>query len=340
MVWLKVGLIAAVALAVSVAVLHRLSPQLFSVSRDIEERTLRLRFSELEDAFLIEGMSAAENLHLDGASRKVYVTDLAGRLHEIDGPSWNRLALVRSVQLGTSAFGVDRGPDGALYVCVSNVGLRRWRKTGGAMLRVAPDLGSWETLADGFPGINGLAIAGDGQAYFASSPFHPLQAKGGVHRMPVAVDSTPSAPELAAAGLGMTNGVHFAASDGRVYFTETVVGAFAWSPADGDVKTIYRKTHWIEGFDDLCLDAQGRLWMADPGRSAVKCFDPATRHLTRFLIEGIGQTSACGIRPECGRDILYLTELHESRNPLIAGRDGRGLVVIPIDELLQAAREP
>ncbi|UCF10724.1 MAG: SMP-30/gluconolactonase/LRE family protein, partial [Candidatus Bipolaricaulota bacterium] len=264
-------------------------------------------------------------------------TDLAGWIHLVDGPSWDRLAISRAVRLGRGALGIDRGPDGQLYVCVSQVDLRGWRSVGGAVLRVDPELTSWTPVTESYPAINGLAFDGSGTAYFASSPFHPLRPQGGVYRMRVTDDGDVSVPELLLEGMGMTNGVRYSSAHGQIYFTETVVGAFAFSPHEDGYRSVYRKSRLVEGFDDLAIDSEGRLWMADPGRSTVKRFDPGTRQLTRFRIDGVGQVSACGLRLEGGRAILYLTEIHRSRNPLLGRHDGRGLVVLPVDGLEAAA---
>jgi sugar lactone lactonase YvrE len=337
--WLKIGLIAAiVAFGVAVAVVHRLAPGLLPVDRSVKEATLRVALSELPGAYWIDGMQAVENLYLDPSSHRVYATDLAGYVHQLDGESWDRLEIVRSVKLGESALGIDRGPDGALYVCVAQVDLRRWRTVGGSVVRLDPEMGSWKPITDPFPSINGLAFDGQGRAYFASSRFTPLPARGGVYVMDVNSTSAASSPKLLFAGLGMTNGMRLG-PEGRVYFTDTLVGTYAFSPDGGAPSLVYRKTRRTEGFDDLCIDGEGRLWMADPGRSTVKLFDPRADRLLRFRIEGIGQISACGLRVSEGREILYLTEIHRSTNPLLGSHDGRGVVVIPVDVLLALSED-
>jgi len=335
MAWLKIVAVATVAaLAVGLAVLHRVSPGLLQVARDVEEITVRAHLVDLRGAYLIEGMIAAENLYLDPSSQRVYATDLAGSIHLVDGPSWDELSIVRSVRLGRSALGVDRGPDGNLYVCVSNVSLRKWRTMGGSVVRVDPDLQSWTQVTHRYPSINGLAFDGDGRAYFASSRFTPLCAQGGVYMMHVAPGGEITSPELHIAGLGMTNGLRLSSTDGWLYFTETAVGVFAFAPGSSACVEVYHKARRIEGFDDVCVDDQSRVWMADPGRSTVKLYDVTTKRLVRFRIDGVGQISACALRRDNGRAILYLTEIHRSRSPLSGARDGRGVFAIPVDELL------
>jgi sugar lactone lactonase YvrE len=90
-----------------------------------------------------------------------------------------------------------------------------------------------------------------------------------------------------------------------------------------------------ESIDDLCMDAAGRLWMTNPGKSTIKSFDLKTNRLIRYNIEGIGQTSSCRIRREQEGEILYMTELKRSHDPLSKVLDGRGLIAIPLKSLEQ-----
>jgi sugar lactone lactonase YvrE len=335
---LKIGVIAAVAaVGGALIVLHRLAPGLLPVDRSVHETQIRCSLEEIPEGYLVDGMAGVENLYVDPVSNALYATDLHGSLHVVDGASWDALSIVRSVRLGESALGVDRGPDGALYVCVSEVGLGMWRTIGGSLVRLAPDLESWERLTEPHPAINGLAFDRDGRAFFASSRFSPLNPVGGVYRIRVTEENS-SPPELRVRGQGMTNGLRYSPVDGRIYFTETLVGVFAFAPEGREPTVVYRKARRFEAFDDLCVDGDGRLWMADPGRSTVKLYDPETHRLVRFRIRGIGQTSACAIRRSEGREILYVTELHRSTHPLFGARDGRGVLVVPVDQLLERIR--
>ena len=74
--------------------------------------------------------------------------------------------------------------------------------------------------------------------------------------------------------------------------------------------------------------------MTDPGYSAVKIFNPRTGRLVRFVIMDIGQTSSCRLRIEKGKPVLYLTELKREQKTTSRKFDGRGVLVIPADDLL------
>ncbi len=57
------------------------------------------------------------------------------------------------------------------------------------------------------------------------------------------------------------------------------------------------------------------------------------KQLVRYDIEGIGQTSACGIREEDGEEIIYVTEINTKRTPLSDIYDGRGVLIVPMNSL-------
>jgi len=75
--------------------------------------------------------------------------------------------------------------------------------------------------------------------------------------------------------------------------------------------------------------------MTDPVYSTVKMYNPGTNRLVRFSITGIGQTSSCRIRSEAGQEMLYISELKKSHQLMSDNFDGRGVLVVPAQSLLQ-----
>ena len=158
--------------------------------------------------------------------------------------------------------------------------------------------------------------------------------------MQVAPDGSNSEPELVFQGLGLANGLHYNAHENLMYLSDTLETVTAFTPGEQSLELVYRKTQGMEGFDDICTDRQGNLWMTSPLESTVKYYNPQTKQLVRFDIEGIGQTTACGIREEDGEEVLYVTELNEKRElRSMMAYDGRGLLIVPVNSLLEIMPE-
>ena len=61
------------------------APHLITIARNIEEETVTIPLEELDGAIFVQGMNACENLYVDSESMRVYVSDLAGSIHLLDG---------------------------------------------------------------------------------------------------------------------------------------------------------------------------------------------------------------------------------------------------------------
>ncbi|MBN2401172.1 MAG: SMP-30/gluconolactonase/LRE family protein [Spirochaetes bacterium] len=311
------------------------SPHLLRFSEGIKERTVRIRIGDTPSAVFIKGMNGCENLYPDDASMRVYVTDLQGYVHLLDSSSWNALKIVKSKKLGSFALGIAKGPDRRLYVNVCESGSGTWEEEGGAVWRISPQLNFAEKLTGNYKGINGLAFDDDGNLYFASGRPDILDPNGHIYRIKITKNSYFTQPEIFLAHVGWANGLYFSTKENKLYFSNTVDGCFKFTPGIPEAEVVYYKTKIAESIDDLCTDTRGRLWMTDPGRSTVKMFNADTKELIRYDIEGIGQTSSCRIRMEHGREILYITELKQNRDPMSQIYDGRGLIVISLKSLEQ-----
>ena len=261
---------------------------------------MTIPLEELDGAIFVQGMNACENLHVDSESMRVYVSDLAGSIHLLDGESRERLKIVKSLKIGQFGLGIDKGPDGSLYVGVSQYDTQGWSEQGGAIYRVAPELN---------------------------------QPEGNVYMMQIAPDSSYSEPEIFLQDVGLANGLHYNAQENRMYLSDTLEMVSTFIPGEQRLETIYRKTKYLEATDDICTDHQGNLWMSDPFESTLKNYNPKTKQLVRYDIEGIGQTSACGIREEDGEEVIYVTEINRKRAPLSDIYDGRGVLIVPVNSL-------
>lgn len=159
--------------------------------------------------------------------------------------------------------------------------------------------------------------------------------------MQIAPDDSYSEPEMFLQDIGLANGLHYNAQENRIYLSDTLETVSSFIPGEQRLEIVYRKTKYMESTDDICTDRQGNLWISDPFESTLKQYNPKTKQLVRYDIEGIGQTSACGILEEDGEEVLYVTEIKTKRDPMSDVYDGRGLFIVSVNSLttLRSAKE-
>lgn len=308
------------------------------------EKDIALHVDDLEGAQFYGGMSACENCWPDPDTNRLYVTGLKGHVYLLDGESVETLTIHKQIRPGGYALGIDRGPDGKIYVAIAP-GLtdNEWKTRGGYVVRFDTDLESMEILTEMYPAINGLAFDGDGHCYVASSNFNFLFPEGTIYRFTVYPDGRVSKPETLIDSMGMANGLSADPASGRMLYTDTLETAGFLQEGTGNeggsLEVIYRKTSMTEAFDDLCTDSRGRIWMTDPNRRTIKRYDPLTDTLVRYRIDGFGQASSCRIRRENGEEVLYITELKSPVKGKENPYNGRGVLRVPIRGLEAAAIE-
>ncbi len=294
------------------------------------DKEVKVNLADLRDARLIEGMRGAENLYLDPGSSHVYVTTLEGVIYLADADSG---AVLGSLKAGSYALGIDKGPDGFLYVgvCQGN-GEADWKKTGGAVCRMDLALKGATPVTGNYPCLNGLAFDQQGSIFFASSNFDFMFPKGSVYCLAVTPDGPAGEAVRCDFPIGLANGMSYDRTGKRILLSDTLEAVWTLAGNDGGFRAdpVYRKAALQEAFDDLCVDSRGRLWMADPARGNLKVYDPAADSLVRFTISGFGQASSCRIRVEEGREILYVTELVGPVKEKDAKYNGRGVLRVPI----------
>jgi hypothetical protein len=142
-------------------------------------------------------------------------------------------------------------------------------------------------------------------------------------------------PRVFLPDLRCIDGMFYDARGGRICFTETFCGASTFRPGFLKVTPVLGKAAVFDFCDDLCVDAGGDYWLADPG-GFLKRYDAEGRELIRYKIKGCGRPASCRIRLEDGEEIIYVTELKRRRGlaALLSSKcDGRGVVVIPLRAL-------
>ncbi|MBN1647846.1 MAG: SMP-30/gluconolactonase/LRE family protein [Spirochaetales bacterium] len=297
----------------------------------VPKTVIRAEDTLIESFSPINGEGGCENICLDDQSLRVYVTDLKGYVHLLDGTTRRELKEQASLKLDEYALGICLGPDGYLYAAAGGMD---WLDTDCAIYRVDRNLSGFELLTKTAPGTNGLAINRAGELFFAAGNLKLMHPKGAIYRMSVSgADRT--WPELFIAGLKSPNGMFIEDDGQKLVFSETFHGVRCLA-AGTEVERVCGKSRLVEGFDDLCRDQYGNYWIADPPNGFIKCYDPAANLVTCYHFDAIGIASSCRTRIENGREYLYVTEIKKSSKS--KSFDGRGIFVFSVDVLLAEKR--
>ena len=289
--------------------------------------------NDLNGAQFLKGMSGAENIYLDNSAHTIYVTDLRGTVYLVAGSARGELRIEDSIHVGELALGIVEGKDGYLYVGATRYAEKEYLTgKGGSLHRVSKDLKHSEVLFSGFPGINGLAADPGGNLYFTTGNLRFLKPEGRLYKVPF--DSTRNCydePVVISDDLGSANGLYYSDYYAALILTETFGGVSMVYIPSHTRRTILDKTKMIEGFDDVTVDSEGRIWVAEPVGGCIKVFDPHEKKLTRFHIEGVGVGSSCRIGTnKNNEEVIYISERQHKKN-----NDGRGLIAIPINQLFE-----
>lgn len=310
-------------------------PQLLEFSKGITELRVTVKLDSLEGARFLTGMNGCENILLEDSSKGVYVSCLDGNICYLDHDVSGKPVISKSFKAGNAVMGLAVDKQGNLVAAVCNNTLEEWMTKGGSLYRISRDLVSMERLSGDFPSMNGICSDSAGNLYFNSSNFNIFHPDGTIYRMLYKGNGLFQSPEPYISNAGLANGLYYDRFRDKIYFSNTMGGIYEFSPDENVLKEVYLKLRFMEACDDLCTDIGGNVWMTDPGHSSVKMFNPGTSRLARFVIEGIGQTSSCRIRSEEGREMLYITELKKTHQPMSDNFDGRGVLVVPAQSLLK-----
>jgi len=330
--------LAASAVAAALVCFLVVVPRIIYGSAGVKVKTVAVDFADLDGAVVVDVGKGCENVYLEPASLRAYVTDCWGNVHLLDGPSRGELRLVKSAKLADGkACGIDAGAGGFLYVAACD----DWLGRGGGIYRVDRGLESALKIAGDYPGLNGLTVDGRGDLYFAVSNMSFINGTGAIYQMRRKVGGDYAEAEVCIPDLLCVDGMFYDAREGRICFTGTFSGVSTFRPGLLAVTYVLGKAAVFDFCDDLCTDASGRYWLADPG-GFLKCYDAEAGELTRYRVNGCGRPASCRIRLEGGEEVIYVSEL-KRRSGLAASLsgkcDGRGVVVIPLKELTKAGED-
>ncbi len=316
------------------------APHLLRFSADTREIRVKVVPDSLEGYQFVEGMTGCENIALAPDGHGFFVSSLEGLIYFVDrGGIEGQFSVISSYKAGSQVLGLTLDTAGRLLAGVNKLTPELWRKTGALIEQYEAGFTSPAPITGNYPSLNGLASDNLGNIYFTSSNFNIFSPQGAVYRIKFSAGGGYEDPEVLLGDAGLANGLYFDTRRQEMYFSNTLEGIYILDLADGSVELVYRKTRFMEACDDLCTDIAGNIWMADPGTSTVKMFNPGTRTLLRFVVEGVGQTSSVRIRTENGREMLYITELKRKQSVRSDVFDGRGVVIVPAAELIRRAEE-
>lgn len=287
------------------------------------------------------GINGGENLHLDPLSFKSYITALDGTIHLFDGENRFSLMEVTSIHPGDSALGIAADAQGNIYF---GSGKGEWLKEGAAIWKASPDLTNAIQLTSAFPCLNGVDMDDAGNLYFASAKLSLLNPGGNIYKISAQqlASGTNLSTQLFLPDLKVSaNGVFIEPQHQTLYFSGTFKGVESISLDGKDRTPIVGKSRMVEGFDDLCVDGRGLLYIADQPNGFLKLFDMESGQLWRIHLDGFGVASSCRMREEISirtgekEEIIYVTEFKKKTGD--SDFSGDCFVSLPVEMILRAA---
>jgi len=291
---------------------------------------IKKEYNKINNLIFVKGMNGAENIYLENDSQKFYATDCSGTVYLIDGETREDLKIIKQKKLGDEykyCLGIDKGPDNFMYVGASG---KNWLKKGGAIFKMNMNLENAKKVTDYYVGMNGLCIDKKSNIYFASGNMNLINDKGKIYKMNKNQKGGYDSPEILIDNLGTANGLFYDKKNDLLFYTEVFKGASVFNLNTLKKVFLFGRTKLVEGFDDLCVDKMGNVWVGDQPDGFIKKYDPVNNTVTKYKIAGMGVASSCRIRVENGEEIIYIAEI---KQPGSKKYDGRGVMSFPIKEL-------
>lgn len=114
-------------------------------------------------------------------------------------------------------------------------------------------------------------------------------------------------------GLNLANGIGWSPDGTRLYFADSVPGMLWSASYDADTGAAHGWTPLVTQFDGapdgLCVDAEGRIWVALWNGSQVRSFAPSGEAVAQVLLPVPHVTAVAFIGP--GRDRLLITSARD-----------------------------
>ncbi len=295
------------------------------------EKSERITVDEgtLSGLLWVKGMEGCENICLEKDLSGFYATDLSGSLYRAAGNPSVGYEIAEKVELGRYALGIAAGNDGRLY---AGAGGADWLKTGGSVLRMEKNAlsGGYEKITRDYPGLNGLCMDREGDLYFTTGNFNYIRPEGSIYKMELNGKGEYDKPVVLLSGLRSANGLYYSEKEDALFFTEVFMGVKKYVIGTGKTEKIFGKSRLIEGFDDLCIDSSGNIWVADPPSGSIKRYDSQGKKVTCYAFLDFGVASSCRTGISGGREYIFISEIRQKGSKEY---DGRGVMVLPLASL-------
>jgi len=117
----------------------------------------------------------------------------------------------------------------------------------------------------------------------------------------------------------ISNGICWSADKKKMYYIDTPtrqVSEYDYDNASGEItfsRVAVEIPRGMGGPDGMCIDAQGKLWVAHYGGGAVCCYDPTSGELLHKVIVPAPNVTSCAFG---GKDLktLYITTAAQGMN--------------------------
>lgn len=294
-----------------------------------ERNQIILSKDQLKEFYFIDKMKGSENLYLYNNSLDLLVTDLSGHISKISGNSLHNLQVVKSVKLNFYTLGVVSGANRKVYVLTNN---KNWPRLGGELISLDSNFKNQASIKKDISGVNGMTIDKDSNIYFVTGNMSLYKPRGSIYKLEYK-NGTYKEPQIFQDSLKSPNGLFYSDKENKLIFTEVFRGVKSISLKDKKIQSIFGKSQTVEGFDDLCMDSKGNYWVADPPFGFIKMYNPISQKIYRFELREFGVASSCKVRFHESKEYIYITEMRKSKWSL--GFDGRGVIVLPLEELMR-----
>jgi len=220
-----------------------------------------------------------------------WVDMLAGDVLELDGSG-----TVTRRHVGTVAAALRPRADGGAVLA-----LERGFALAGTSLADITLLG--EIWSDPEIRMNDGGCDPDGRFYCGSMAYDGRPGAGGLYRL-----DTGGKVSTVLSGVTISNGLVWSPGGETAYYIDTptqTIDAFDYDGDLGDRRTVVRIPEDAGAPDGMTVDADGRLWVALWGGSAVRCYTPEGK-LEDHVSLPVTQVTACAFGGT-GLDELYIT---------------------------------
>lgn len=249
--------------------------------------------------------------------------------HHGEGPVWWPDGHLRLVDMLAGDVVDLRGADVNRWHVGEVAALVRPRRAGGAVVAIErgivlvdddgrPELEPPPVWDDPSVRMNEGSCDRSGRFYCGSMAWDAAPARGTLYRF-----DGPKHHRVVLEAVTISNGLDFSADDATAFFVDTPTRRVVALDHDRDGGLSSPRTHVALGPgqgdpDGICLDAEGGLWVACWGGSAVRHYDRDGR-LDEVVTLPVPQVTACTLGGPGLRTLFVTTSALDQTGPSVAG---------------------